>query len=338
MSTTLKDIARKLNISQSTVSYALNGGPRPVPAELKAKIIETARELNYRPNRVARAMVTGRSQTIGVIFPELIEDPFSSVYHQLALNGIANKARQLNQDVLLFTGYNGEGDDELISIMADGRVDGVVFIAPYASQGALITAASKQVPCVVVAGEPPPRVASFGVNNLKGMEQGLNHLYDLGHRKIGHIAGDLGMLDARMRLRAYKEFLERKGLPYREDYVRSGNFLIQGGRTVAREILSVDDPPTALACADDLMARGALYAALEKGLSVPEDLSVVGFGMIPGSEDTYPPLTTINHPVSELASEAFEALLHLVEGERVPETTILDTELVVRRSTASPRG
>ncbi len=338
MPTTLKDIARKLNISLSTVSYALNDGPRPVPAELKAKIIQTARELNYRPNRVARSMVTGRSHTIGVIFPELIDNPFSSVYHQLALNGIANKARQLNQDVLMFTGYNGEGEDELLSIMADGRVDGVVFIAPYADQGELITAASKQLPCVIVAGEPPVNVAFFGVNNQKGMEQAMQHLYDLGHRKIGHIAGDLGMLDARMRLDAYKDFLKRKEIPYREDYVESGKFLIQEGRTAARKILSVDDPPTALACADDLMARGALYAALERDLSVPEDLSVVGFGMIPGSEDTYPPLTTVNHPVTDLASAAFEALLRLIEGHGVPPSTMLNTELVVRRSTASPRG
>jgi DNA-binding LacI/PurR family transcriptional regulator len=316
MATTLKDIAKKLNISQSTVSYALNGGPRPVPEKLKEQIVQTARELNYRPNRVARAMVTGRSHTIGVIFPELIEDPFSSVYHQLALNGIANKARQLNQDVLLFTGYRGEDHEELISMMADGRVDGVVFIAPYEAQGPLITAASNQLPCVIVAGEPPKGVASFGVNNMKGMDQALQHLYDLGHRKIGHVAGDLGMLDARMRLKAYRDFLKRRSLRYREDYVRPGNFLIQGGR----------------------MARGALYAALELELSVPEDLSVVGFGMIPGSEDTYPPLTTVNHPVTELASEAFDALLKIIKGDAAPEGTVLDTELVVRMSTAAPRG
>ncbi len=337
MPTTLKDIARKLNISQSTVSYALNGGPRSVPEELKERIVRTARELNYRPNRVARAMVTRRSHTIGVIFPELIDDPFSSVYHQLALNGIANKARQLNQDMLLFTGYNGEGDEELISMMADGRVDGAVFIAPFGEQADLVVNASKHLPCVIIAGEPPEGVATFGVDNLMGVEQQMQHLYDLGHRRIAHIAGLLEMLDGRMRLEAYKEFLSKKALPYHEEYVASGNFMIQGGRAAARKMLALENPPTAIACADDLMATGALYAALEAGVKVPDDLSVVGFGMIPGSADTYPPLTTVNHPVTELASLAFSSLLTLVNGGEVPDTTVLDTELIVRSSTSNPK-
>lgn len=337
MPTTLKDIAKKLNISQSTVSYALNGGPRPVPDELKERIVQTARELNYRPNRVARAMVTRRSYTIGVIFPELIDDPFSSIYHQLALNGIANKARLLNQDVLLFTGYNGEGDEELISMMADGRIDGAVFIAPYAEQGQLVVNSAQHLPCVIIAGEPPEGVASFSVDNLMGVEQAMQHLYDLGHRRIAHIAGELGMLDGRMRLEAYKEFLARKELPFHEEYVGSGNFMIQGGRVAARKMLALDEPPTAIACADDLMATGVLYAALEAGVKVPDDVSVVGFGMIPGSADTYPPLTTVNHPVTELASCAFSALLKIVNGGEVPETTVLDTELIVRSSTSHPK-
>ncbi|HEY3781154.1 MAG TPA: LacI family DNA-binding transcriptional regulator [Fimbriimonadaceae bacterium] len=337
MATTLKDIARKLNISQSTVSYALNGGPRSVPEELKERIVQTARELNYRPNRVARAMVTRRSHTIGVVFPELIDDPFSSVYHQLALNGIANAARQLNQDILLFTGYNGEGDEELISMMADGRVDGAVFIAPFAEQGTLVTNASQHLPCVIIAGEPPEGVSSFSVDNLMGVDQAMQHLYDLGHRKIAHVAGLLEMLDGRVRLEAYKHFLSKRNIPFRPEYIGCGQFMVQGGWGAGRTLLALENPPTAIVCADDLMATGVLYAALEAGVKVPEDLSVVGFGMIPGSADTYPPLTTVNHPVTELAAQAFNSLLAVVNGGEIPVTTVLDTELIVRSSTMNPK-
>lgn len=334
MATTIKDIAKTLGISVSTVSYALNGGPRSVPAELRARVLETARELNYRPNRVARSMVTGRSNTIGVVPPEVSEDVFLSPYLHLALNGIANEAGARHQDILLFTRCAETEHDEMVSVIVDGRIDGVIFIAPHFSHRTVELATSLHLPCVTVSGAPLEGVLSFSVDNERGMTQALDHVYALGHRDIAHIAGRLDMQDAILRLQAYQAFLRGKHLPYREEWVAMGQFQIDGGRRAMRQLLDLPRRPTAVVCANDEMAIGAMFAALERGLRVPEDLSVVGFDDSPGSTAVYPPLTTVRQPMGDLGRKAVRALLDLIEGREPDYRTILDTELAVRGSTA----
>lgn len=337
MATTMKDIANRLNVSLSTVSYALNNGPRNVQPEMKALIEQTAREMDYRPNRAAKIMVTRRSHTIGVVFPELIESPFTSVYHQRVLNGFADTARLLKQDLHLYTSFSGGDTYQFVSMVANGGVDGVVFIAPHAYQSDFIREASKSIPCVVMSGVAPEGIATFGVDNEQGVHLAMEHLYNLGHRKIGHISGVQSMMDGRIRLDAYKEFLETKGLEVRPEWIGCGDFMIEKGREAARAIMGLDNPPTAFFCADDLMAQGALLAALELGIKVPEELSVAGFGMTPSSANTYPALTTVKHPVEDIASQAFEALVAKINGEPCLPMRDQGTELIIRFSTASPK-
>ena len=258
MGATIKDIAKRLNISVSTVSYALNDGPRQVREDIKEKVLQTARELNYRPNRIARSMKTGKSGTLGVVPPEVVENVFLSPYLHLALNGIINEAGRLHQDVLLFTRCNETDSDELVSILGDGRVDGVIFIAPHFSEKAVELALSLHSPCVTVAGVPLDGVLTFSVDNELGVDLAMKHLYDLGHRRIGHIAGRLDMQDSILRLQAYQKFLRSKRLAYREEMVTMGQFTIDGGRVAMRQLLSLAEPPTAVFCANDEMALGAL--------------------------------------------------------------------------------
>lgn len=334
MAITIKDIAKRLNISVSTVSYALNGGPRSVPQELKERVLEVAREMNYRPNRVARSMVTGRSNTIGVVPPEVSEDVFLSPYLHLALNGIANEAGKRHQDILLFTRYNETEQDDMVSVIVDGRVDGVIFIAPHFSHKTVELATSLHLPCVTVSGAPLAGVVSFSVDNEKGITQALQHVYDLGHRKIAHIAGRLDMPDAILRLQGYQSFLRTQRIPYREEWVTMGQFQIEGGRRAMSQLLELPDRPTAVVCANDEMAIGAMFCAFDKGLRVPEDISIVGFDMTPGSANVYPPLTTVRQPTGELGQAAVRALIDQIEGRPTEPQTVLDTELVIRASTA----
>lgn len=336
MAATIKDIARKLNISVSTVSYALNGGPRTVPDEIKDRVLAVAKELNYRPNRVARSMVTGRSDTIGVVPPEVTDNVFLSPYLHLALNGIINEAGRLHQDILLFTRCNETEREELASILVDGRVDGVIFIAPHFSEKSVELAASMHSPCVTVSGVPLEGVLSFSVDNDRGVHLAMQHLYDLGHRKIAHIAGRLDMQDALVRLQAYQSFLRSKHLPFREDLVGMGQFTIEGGRRAMSSLLSLSDPPTAVFCANDEMAIGALVEALSQGKRVPDDISIAGFDMTPESANVYPSLTTIKQPIGEMSAAAVRALLEIIEGREPQEPTVFQTELVVRDSTSRP--
>ncbi len=336
MASTIKDIAKRLDISVSTVSYALNGGPRKVPSSVRAQVLAVAKELDYRPNRVARSMVTGRSDTIGIVPPEVSEDVFLSPYLHLALNGIFNEAGRLHQDVLLFTRCNETDREELTSVLVDGRVDGVIFIAPHFSEKAVEIAMSTRAPCVSISGVPLEGVLSFCVDNEAGVNMALQHLYDLGHRKIAHIAGRLDMQDALVRLQAYQAFLRSKRIPYREEWVGMGQFMIEGGRRAMNALLSLPEPPTAVFCANDEMAIGATLEAYACNRRVPEDISIVGFDNSPGAEHVYPAITTVAQPISDLGAAAVRALRAIVENREPEDTPTLPAELIVRASTARP--
>ncbi len=337
MAATIKDIARHLNISVSTVSYALNGGPRNVPAEVKDKVFAVARDLNYRPNRVARSMITGRTHTIGIVPPEIVDNALLSPYLQLAINGISNEAGRLNQDILLFTRHKDKPHEEMLSTLVDGRADGVIFIAPDMGKKTMELATAHHLPCVIISGEGLEGVASFNVNNEVGMAQAMQHLYDLGHRKIAHVTGRLDQQDALMRLQSYKEFLATHGLPQRDEWIYEGRFDIEGGKVALKSFMNLAERPTAITCANDEMAIGALFGALDLGIKVPEDLSVVGFDAVDAGAHAYPPLTTVKQPIGELSGAAFRALNDLIEGRAQPINTVFRTELLIRSSTARPK-
>jgi LacI family transcriptional regulator len=337
MATTIKDIAKTLNISVSTVSYALNGGPRSVPEEVKQKIFAVARELNYRPNRLAKSMVTGRMDTIGVVPPQITQDAFLSPYLHLALNGIANQARVLQQDMLLFTRHDETEREEMITVLLDGRADGVIFIAPHFNHKTVELATSLHLPCVTISGATLDGVVSFTADSEGGVHQAMNHLYELGHRKIAHVAGRLDMQDSVIRLQAYQSFLRLANIPYREEWVAMGQFMIEGGRKAIREFWQLDDKPTAVLCANDEMAIGLIAEAHEMGIKVPEELSVIGFDNSPSGMQIVPNLTTVRQPIGEMGAAAMRSLFELIEDRTPTEETVFTTELVVRDSTARPK-
>jgi LacI family transcriptional regulator len=337
MAATLKDIAKKLNISVSTVSYALNGGSRTVPENVKQAIVEVAREMNYRPNRIARSMITGRSHVIGIVPPEVYDDVFLSPYLQLALNGITNEAGHLHQDLLIYTRYSETDGHAIVDTILDGRVDGVIFIAPHVGQLALTRVSDAGLPCVSVGGVEHRGVPTFHVDNEGGMAKIVSHLLELGHKKVGHIAGRLNHDDAIVRLNAYQKTLRQAGIETRDEWIAQGRFEIDGGFEAMQELMALSDRPTAVCCANDEMAIGALRAALKLGLKVPEDVSITGFDMTPSSEHVAPAITTVRQPISELGVAAARAVFQLMEGKDRPSSKVFPAELIVRRSTTHPK-
>ena len=167
MAATIKDIARKLNISTSTVSYALNGGPRTVPKEVKERVLALARELEYRPNRIARSLVTRRTNAIGVVPPAIMENVFLSPFVRSAWNGLVNAAGPLGQDLFLYTGHDRNSPDEPGQELLDGRIDGIVFIAPRPDAGAVQFVHDRKFPYSVLSGAAPGM--SFNADNEGGV-------------------------------------------------------------------------------------------------------------------------------------------------------------------------
>lgn len=337
MAATIKDIAKKLNISVSTVSYALNDGPRPVPEEVKRRVLEAAQELRYRPNRVARNLVTRRSFTIGIVPNEATKDIVLSPYLQSSLNGIVNTAEAFHYDVLFFTRYDQKETRVMTDVLLDGRVDGLIFLAPPTNAPVLEIIADYGMPHVVIAGESRFNSPQFRADNASGVNAAMNHLWELGHRKIGHLYGRLHMEDGLLRNDLYRAFLQERDVAVVESWLAPGNFTINEGYIGMKQILSSDDLPTAIFCANDEIAVGAIKAIREAGLDVPTDISIVGFDNASHSTVSTPTITTIRQPVQELAAEATKALIRLIDGEELRPTPALPTELIVRDSTTSPK-
>lgn len=337
MAATIKDIAKKLNISVSTVSYALNDGPRPVPDEVKRRVLEAAQELRYRPNRVARNLVTRRSFTLGIVPSEATNDIVLSPYLQSSLNGIVNTAEAHHYDVLFFTRYDQKELRVMTDVLLDGRADGLIFLAPPTHAPVLEVIADYGIPHVVIAGESRSSSPQFRADNESGVYAAMNHLWELGHRKIGHLYGRLHMEDGLLRRDHYRAFLAGKGTDVKEAWLAPGNFTIDEGYLGMKEILSRGDLPTAIFCANDEIAVGAIRAIREAGLDVPRDISIVGFDNASHSTVSTPTITTVRQPVQELAAEATKALIRLIDGEELLPAPALPTELIVRDSTTSPK-
>lgn len=336
MAATIKDIAKRLNISVSTVSYALNGGPRPVPEEVRERVVAVARELNYRPNWVARSMVTGKTNTIGVIPSGTGPNSFLSPYVIGVLNSIANVASSRNQDLLLVTGFSTDRPAELVDHLLGGRVDGALFIAPAFDPSVISDLRQAGLAVVTIAGPNIPGVTDYRADNREGVFSALQHLWDLGHRKIANVSGRPNMADTLVRRQAYLDFLEQKRVPCRSDWMADGNFVIEGGFEAMKGFLKLEDRPTAVFCANDEMAIGALQACVSAGVRVPEEMSIVGFDAAPGSSYIQPALTTVRQPIPDMVEAAIESLSRLFNGQEPLPSTVFPTKLIVRASTSRP--
>lgn len=338
MGTTIKDIARELGMSTSTVSYALNGGPRRVPDETRKRVLDAARRLNYRPNRLARSLITQKNHTLAIIPHETFRDGVLTFYLQYVFNGIVNTAEQMHYDVMVMTRSASAEPEALTLQILDGRVDGAIFILPAGRQDVLTELEKHNLPYAVIAGDGVDTEHVFGVDNAGGVNRALDHLFELGHRRIGHISGRDGHRDAAERELAYREWMEAHNLEVRESWVQKGDFVRPKGFKAALALLDVkpEDRPTAIFAGNDESALGVYDAARRLEIKVPTDLSIVGFDGSPLGEAVYPQLTTLGQPISQIASAATRFLINTIEGVGETFDTRFSPELIVRGSTTSP--
>jgi LacI family transcriptional regulator len=340
--TTIRELARLSGVSVGTVSRALNGYADVRP-ETRERIIRLARELDYTPAAAARTLVTQRSHVIGVFLetgeghPDL-QHPF---FHEV-LGGLKGCIGAGGYDLLLFASErpgNGYGDHSYLKRCRHHNVDGAVLMGVDADDPEVRRLLRAELPCVGVDVEiEGARTAYVMSDNAVGAAAAVRHLHGLGHRRIATITGLLDKKPGIDRLRGYRDACRELGLGFRDEYVAYGDFYFEAGQQAAQRLLGLDEPPTAIFAASDMMAIGATRAAVEAGLRLPDELSIVGFDDMQLAAHVHPPLTTVAQDKAGLGVAAARALLREIEGAEPATPVTLPVELVVRRSSAAPAG
>jgi LacI family transcriptional regulator len=340
--TTIRELARLSGVSVGTVSRALNGYADVRP-ETRERIIRLARELDYTPAAAARTLVTQRSHVIGVFLetgvgrPDL-QHPF---FHEV-LVGFKGGIGEQGYDLLLFASErpgNGYGDHSYLKRCRHHNVDGAVLIGVDPEDAELRRLLRSELPCVGVDVELSGTCTGYVMSdNVAGGVTAVRHLHELGHRRIATVTGLLDTKPGIDRLGGYRDECQRLGLGYRDEYVAYGDFYFESGQAAAQRLLALDERPTAIFAASDMMAIGVIRAAAEAGLSVPGDVSIVGFDDIQIARHMHPPLTTLAQDKPGLGVAAARALLRQVEGADAAEPVTLPVELVVRGSTTTVGG
>lgn len=328
MSITIRDVAQRAGVSVTTVSRALNG-TGPVSDETRQRVEAASAALRYMPHGTARSLITRRTEVFGVVLPDLFGEFFSEV-----IRGMDPLAQQSGYHLLLSSSHAEQGEIEFALGAMRGRVDGLVVMSPNASARALAASLPADVPVVLLncdaAGE---NFHAINVDNFGGAREMVRHLVGLGHRRIGMVRGVEGNFDARERVRGYRAALAEAGLEGADGrWEAQGDFTEAGGYRAALELIRRDDAPTAVFCANDSMAVGAMSALRESDVRVPEDVAVAGFDDIPIGRYLSPSLSSVRVDVNRLGARAVELLCHAIAGDAPPAQELLETRLVVRRS------
>ncbi len=331
---TLREVANKAGVHPATASRALNAATASmVNATTAARIQKVAKELGYTPNPIARSLKTSRSSSIGLVIPDLTNPLFPPI-----VRGI--------EDVLRPVGYNAwivNTDNQLdleetaVESFRQRNVEGFVFATAHLESPLLEEMAASSTPMVLVnrklASADVPSVTS---DDATGVSMAMQHLVDLGHRDIVHLAGPQDLSTGVTRRRAFRESLADHSLPSEPGRIQVCDaWSEEAGARGMLALLDSDVEFTAVLAGNDLLALGAYDALAERGLTCPADISVIGFNDMPYMDKVYPPMTTVRIPHYEIGAEAARLLLEqLAEPGRHPRSLLLPLTLVVRRSTA----
>ncbi len=331
-SATLRMVAREAGVSASTVSRIINGTVK-VSDGLKRSVEAAIAKFGFRPNAAARGLALGKTSTIGVV-AQAIDSPF----YGEGLRGIETGLRQRGYAPLIMSGnWRIEDEERCVQELIARGVDGIIVFAGRLSD-AKLKGYAKSVPIVVTGRRlRAPRLLSMQIEDAKGSMLAVRHLLDLGHRQIAFITGSENHPDAIERLRGYTQALVEGGIDFNPNLVAVGDWHEEGGVRATLELLDSKSRFTALFCVNDQTAYGACLALYRKGLSVPHDVSVIGFDDLPSSTYRLPPLTSVRQSIGELGERSAQGILELIAGRR-PRIAAPDVELMVRESTGRCPG
>ena len=328
---TITDVARAAGVSVATVSKVMNGRYGVAPATYE-RVMGVVAELGYETSLIAASLRRSRTNVIGVLVTEF------EAYSAELLKGIGAAAQGTGYELLAYAGW-AEGsprdgwERRSLSRLAGTLIDGAILVTP------TVLAPETSVPVVAIdphtGGGGPSTVGS---DNFTGARTATEHLLGLGHRRIAHLRGRADLESSHRRELGYRAALDEAGVAVDPQLIGNGNYQRKDGYAATLELLALPDRPTAVFASNDLSALGAIAAARELGLSIPGDLSVVGFDDIPDAGRSTPSLTTFAQPLHEMGAEAFRLLLELLSGSEDGRRHVqLTGSLVVRESTAPPR-
>jgi len=330
MSISMREIAKLAGVSSATVSRVINGSSL-VQEETSRRVQKIIRDLKFVPNNSAIHLKNGKSQIYGIIIPDLTNPFFTELVKNFEEVLVEN-----DQELLVAnTDFHSTRLQRSVRRMLLRRVDGVALLTSELEAASLESLVQNRIPVVTT---DHYRIAC-GISDIVidfngGMAQMVSHLKSLGHRELGFIGGTNGLVTSRVRRESFLDAVVKEGLSSREGWIVNGDFKIDGGSAAMAGILSQTKIPTAVVCANDLTAIGALRTAHEKGLRIPEDISIAGCDDIEMSDIVYPPLTTLRISRKEYARMLFEALRKAGEDlSRPGQKFNLPTRLVVRQST-----
>ncbi|AJW78048.1 transcriptional regulator [Clavibacter michiganensis subsp. insidiosus] len=326
----LREVAERAGVSHMTVSRVLNGHPQ-VKESTRQRVLEVVAELDFRPNMAARQLVTQQALRIGVLIESAVEFGPSSI-----LRAIERSARDGGYSVASFALRDDEDatPEEAVRHLTVQGVDALCVVAPRSSSVAVLRTITTGLPTLVVKAEKDPAFLTVSVDQSAGTRLAVDHLASLGHRDVLHVSGPLDWLDARARERAFHTRARAWGM--RERPIVIGDWSSDFGYDFAKGLTAVPEY-TAVFVANDEMALGVVHGLHDRGIRVPEDLSVVGFDDLPVSRHFLPPLTTVRQDFPALGALVVDVLIAAIEGREIPQATRIPAELVVRDSSAAAR-
>ena len=333
----IKEVAKRAGVSTATVSRTMNGSVR-VSKETAQKVQSAIDELNFVPDTNARSLGSGRSSLLGLIISD-ITNPF---FPEL-VKAFEDEAIRHGREILIAnTGYDPEKTVNCVTRMLQRKVDGVAIMTSEMDEHLIGYFQRKHIPVVFFDnGTPSIGISCVHVDYSLGIELAVNHLVELGHRRIAFISGPQRLASARVRQRAFTAVSIRARLEMQQGLIQEGNHRPDGGLDAMGRLLALQPRPTAVITSNDLTAIGAMGAIAEAGLRIPEDMSIVGFDNIQLSAYTVPSLSTVKIPFTEIACAAVQSLLvargddpkHLSHGQ----LHVVKPELIMRKSTAAPQ-
>jgi len=337
MAVTIKTIASLAGVSTATVSRYFNN-PNSVSEKKKELLARIISEQNYKPNELARGLIMNSSNMVGVILPDI-----NNIYFSPIMLGIEEELERKGYSTFICNTHgNIKKEKEYVDTLLSHKVAGIVFIGTRPKDKAKsrhVIELAEKLPVVLINDYLEDSQVNFVTNNeSKGIEQAIEYLYTLGHRKIGFINGSAPMTTYGYKLSGYQQVMARLKLSWEENYLETSEYE-EGGHQAMQLLMQQKTPPTAVITANDQMAIGAIRAVFESGHSVPRDVSIIGYSNVPISGEIFPRLTTVDQFPIYTGKTAAKLLISQIRDAQSAQSTIwLETKLVVRDSTAAPGG
>lgn len=331
MSITIKDVAKKANVSISTVSRVINDS-KPVSDDIKMRVVKVIEELGYKPNPVARSLVTKKSRLIGVLIPD-ISDPYIAEL----LNAIEEVAKTYDYDIILCNSYGSlESEEHYMRLLQTKQVEGMLFLTYKLRTAHKVFFETTQMPVVMINRDATElNLSSVSVNNYEAVREMTSKLFDDGHDDIVLIRnGKDSDVFGPSQLEGFKKAYEDHSKVFDEKYVFDGKFQVDNAYNIVKALVDKKEVPSAIVATTDSMAVGAINSLIDAGLRVPEDVSVAGFYDTKIAELYRPQLTTIHQPIYDIGAIAIRLLIKQINGEEKERTHFyLPHDLIERDST-----